>query len=132
MHGRHGKAMVAALGVTALALVASAAASPRAKLLDLFKATPTATTAAPLRAGATYQASLFPLPVRLSAVGGPWLGDQYRTTERGAPRFGWAQVGHPGVKGLITIVSAYGRTPSVGAVIARLRLGGSHEPDSNV
>ena len=136
-HSRSRRVRIAAAAGAALAALAVTAASSQATSTggsppDLRRTTPGNPVAAPLKAGAVYQASLFPLALRVTARGGAWIGDQYRTTERGTSRFGWAQVAHPGVKGLITIVTAYGATSSVAATIARLRLGGSHDPDSNV
>ncbi len=91
---------------------------------DLLKST---TQAAPMKAGATYQASLFPIALRITPHSA-WWGNQYRTTGRGKPLFGWAQFARPGVKGAISLMTAYGPTPSVAATIARLQAGGSHPP----
>jgi hypothetical protein len=138
-HVRRRRILVAALAGAALAAlgitVTSSHAGPTALaagLPDLLKSTPESNQAAQLKAGLTYQASLFPIPLRLAAHGGVWWGHQYRTSQGAKPRFGWVQVAHPGVKGQITIVTAYGPTPSVAATIARLRVGGSHLPETNV
>ncbi len=86
--------------------------------------------------GVTYQASSFPLGLRVTAPDGSWSGTQWRTTSRGKPAFGWAEFGHgPGStppRGVVELETAYGPTPSVAATIARLRRGGSHLPASHV
>jgi hypothetical protein len=116
-----GGAWLAALGVGVVAL--RAAPPP-----DLLQSAAKDTQAAPLKHGTTYQASLFPLEVRVTTAATTWWADQYRTTQRAVPRYGWMQFGAAGVKGLVTFVTGYGTTPSVDATIARLQAGGSHEP----
>ena len=67
---------------------------------------------------------------------GTWSGAQWRTTTRGKPAFGWAQLGQgPATappRGIVQLETAYAATPSVAATIARLQRGGSHLPASNV
>jgi hypothetical protein len=117
---------------TSLALVAvtACAAAAGGAPPDLLRSGPKDTQAAPLRPGVTYQASLFPIPLRITPRGA-WWGDQYRTTVRGSPAFGWAQFARPGVRGSISVVTSFGATPSVAATIARLQAGGSHAPETN-
>jgi hypothetical protein len=121
-HVRKRTALLAALAAASLAVAASAGASDPP---DLLKVGPNENQTAPLEPGVTFQASLFPISLRIAA-NAVWWGDQYRTTSRGKPAFGWAQFAHPGVKGAISLVTAFGPTPSVAATIARLQAGGSH------
>ena len=89
----------------------------------------------PLKTGVTYQASSFPLALRVTPQDGTWGGAQWTATSHGKPAFGWTAVGRPPLddpRGVITIETAFGPTPSVSAAIARLRTGGSHLPDSHV
>ena len=88
-----------------------------------------------LRAGVTYQASQLPLAVRLTPPDGSWAGAQWKSARLGfrgggPPFFGWAAVGEGGrggsgslepPRGLIVIMTAYARTPSVATTVARLR-----------
>jgi hypothetical protein len=77
---------------------------------------------------ATYTAKVFPISLRVSVPDG-WRGGQgqsrqFKGTE---PALGWivlSQGTAAKAQGAITIVTAYGRTPSVGAVVAKLRSGG--------
>jgi hypothetical protein len=84
-----------------------------------------------LAAGTLYQASSFPLGLRLTAPDGTWAGTQWTTSSRGKKTFGWVAVGHGGTsatsppQGVITIVTAIGPTPSVSATVARIHQGGS-------
>lgn len=137
-HVQRRRILVAALAGAALAALGTTVASSHATSLggkppDILVVKPTGPpTAARLKDGVTYQASLFPIALRLTARGGPWWGDQFKGYAHGKALFGFAQAAHPGVKGAITIVTAYGSTPSVAATIARLQTGGSHLPDTNV
>jgi hypothetical protein len=87
----------------------------------------------PLRPGVTYGASAFPTLLRVTAPGRSWAGSQWRTTSHGKPAFAWAAVGHGATRsstpvpllGVITIVTPYGRSPSVAQTVQRLRVGGS-------
>jgi hypothetical protein len=92
-------------------------------------------TLAHLRAGVTYQASRLPLAVRLTPPDGSWAGAQWKSARLGfrgggPPFFGWAAVGEGGgggsfslepPRGLIVIMTAYAKTPSVAPTVARLR-----------
>jgi len=120
--------------VIASVSVAAVAATPT-KLRDLpqsYLFTP-AGRMTPLRAAATYQASLFPIAVRITPSGGGWAGAQWKSGDqyfRGGkpPNFGWVHLGRGSVKGiprgLISIMTAYGRTPSVAATVNVLRTRG--------
>jgi hypothetical protein len=132
-HIRRRRVLVAALAGAAFAALGITLASSRAaaggkppELLGSSKA------AAPLRAGVAYHAAVFPLPLRVTAPEGGWIGNQYRTFSHGRPLFAWVQLTRAGVRGLATIETAYGPTPSVAATIARLRIGGSHLPDEHI
>ena len=137
-HVQRRRILIAALAGAALAALGTTVASSHATSLggkppDILVVKPTGPpTASPLKDGVTYQASLFPIALRLTARGGPWWGDQFKGYAHGKALFGFAQAAHPGVEGAITIVTAYGPTPSVAATIARLQTGGSHLPDTNV
>jgi hypothetical protein len=114
----------------------------------------------PLRAHVAYQASLFPLPLRLTARDASWSGDQWKAnlfppdeienrhltchTNPGVcrpPYYGWAAIGQTGTPGnhapqdLILIMTGYTRTPSVAATVANLRRrghGATYEPSMPV
>jgi hypothetical protein len=89
-----------------------------------------------MKAGTTYGASLFPIPIRVTPAGG-WSGAQWksgRTYFRGGapPNYGWVHIGRgtgrpagTGVpRGLISIMTAYAHTPSVAATVNVLRTRG--------
>jgi len=96
-----------------------------------------------LQAGVAYKASEFPIALRVTPPDGSWAGAQFKTGRLGCcgtingvgnyggpPFFGWAAVGHGGTNpqvgphGLILIMSAYARTPSVAATVNSLRTRG--------
>jgi hypothetical protein len=87
----------------------------------------------PLKAHATYQASLFPIALRITPPTGGWSGAQWKSgtdyfSGGGPPNFGWVHIGRgkTGVPqgGLISIMTAYDRTPSVAATVDVLRTRG--------
>src|SRR5947208_5662328 len=84
-----------------------------------------------LGAKTMYQASAFPIPLRVTTPDGTWTGSQWTTSSHGKATFGWAAVGHGGTsatnapKGVITVVTSFGATPSVSSTIARIRSEGS-------
>ena len=123
--------LAALAGAVVLASTAAAGSAPR-DLLQSYYISQAGTTA-PLRAGATYQASLFPIPVRVTAVGTGWRGVQWKSGSHyfqggGPPNFGWVHIGRgptaAAPDGLITIMTAYGKTPSVATVVNVLRTRG--------
>ena len=71
-------ATFAALGVTLASSHAAATGSSPAELLTSAK------TLAPLKAGVAYQASSFPLRLRLTAPDSTWLGAQFKQPGTGA------------------------------------------------
>ena len=83
-----------------------------------------------LAAKTVYQASSFPLGLRLTAPDGTWAGSQWTTSSHGKKTFAWVAVGHGGTtpttapKGVISIITAIGPTPSVSATLARIHQGG--------
>lgn len=82
----------------------------------------------PIRAGVSYQASSFPLGLSVTPPDDTWAGAQWRTRSHGQPAFGWAALGRLPVdnpRGLIAIETAFGSTPPVTAILARLRSAGS-------
>ena len=122
-------AVSAALGVTLTTSHAAPTASDPTELLTSAK------TLAPLKAGVAYQASSFPLPLRLTVTDPSWLGAQFKTASHGRPAFGWVVVAHPPLdrpRGLLAIETAFGSTGSVAATIADLRYGGSSLPQTHL
>lgn len=129
------RASILVLIVTSIASLATAASATRGKPPDLAKSylfTP-AGKLTPLHAGLTYQASQFPLALRLTAGEPGWSGTQWRSGSDyfrggGPPHFGWVHIGQgppSGIpRGLITIMTAYARTPSVAATVNVLRTRG--------
>jgi hypothetical protein len=92
-------------------------------------------TLTPLQSGVTYQASQVPLALRVTPPGGGWTGSQWKSARLGfrgggPPFFGWAAIGKGGSshqaapRGLIVIMTAYARTPSVAKTAKRLRTQG--------
>ena len=129
-------AVSAALGVTATSTPARTVAAGDPQDLAVSNVNTPAGTLTALRSGVTYEASHFPLGLRVTPPDGSWSGAQWRTTTRGKPAFGWADLGQgPATappRGLVQLETAYGPTPSVTATIARLQRGGSHLPGSNI
>ena len=84
-----------------------------------------------LAAKTMYEARAFPIPIRVTPPDGTWAGSQWTTSAHGKATFGWVAVGHGGTsatsppRGVITVVTSFGATPSVSATIARIRSEGS-------
>jgi hypothetical protein len=129
-------AALAALGVTVTASPARTLMGGGLQDLPVSNVNTPAGSLTALRSGVTYQASHFPLGLRVTPPDGTWSGAQWRTTTRGKPAYGWAQLGQGPTtappRGILQLETAYGPTPSVAATIARLQRGGSHLPASNV
>ena len=125
-----GFALVASVAL--LAATAAAGATPP-DLPKSYLFTPEGTLT-PLRAGVTYQATAFPIGLRLTTHQAGWSGTQWKSGHTyfrggGPPNFGWVHIGKvatpTGVpRGLITIMTAYARTPSVAATVNVLRTRG--------
>jgi hypothetical protein len=81
-----------------------------------------------LRAGATYQASAFPLPLRITPPNKTWSGTQWTTSSHGQRAFGWAAFGQGQTNkaplGLVEIETAFGATPSAATILERLKTAG--------
>jgi hypothetical protein len=146
---------VAALG--SLAVAAAAATPPDLSMSDLFTSGGHGTK---LAAGVTYQASEFPLALRVTPPDGSWAGAQWKanlfspeeiqkrhlkcSTSPAVcrpPYYGWAAVGQGGTsprvgpRGVIIIMTGYGRTPSVAATVESLRTrghGATYQPTAPV
>jgi hypothetical protein len=98
----------------------------------------------PLKAGVTYQASKFPLALRVTAPDASWLGAQWKSSARGEhstkpPFFGWVWLSvsfeNSAPQGLIEILASYTRTPSVATTVRNLRTrghGATYGPTSSV
>jgi len=81
-----------------------------------------------LKAGITFQASLFPLVLRVTPPDATWFGGQGKIVTQKRGSFGWVEFlqsppGNP--LGAISMITSLGTTPSVAATVARLRTGGS-------
>ena len=72
-----------------------------------------------------YEARAFPIAIRITPPDGTWAGAQWITrNSNGRPAFGWVALGQLPVdapRGMITIETAFGQTPSVATIVARLR-----------
>jgi hypothetical protein len=136
-------AFVAALGCSVI-VGAAAAAAPRELFRNAFL-TPSGHVAN-LAAGATYKASDFPIPIRVTAPDGAWGGAQWKADssfqhKRSTvpPFYGWVtfeQHDPSPAQGAITIMTPYtSPTPSVAAMVAGLRTrgrGATYEANSPV
>ena len=85
-----------------------------------------------LTARTVYQASSFPLGLRLSVPDATWTGAQWTTSSHGKKAFAFVDVGHGGTsstgpppQGMVTILTSLGPTPWVSATVARIHQGGS-------
>lgn len=122
---------VAALACSVLAVTA-AGGTPRELFRNAFL-TP-AGHVAKLAAGVTYKASDFPLPIHATAPDGSWGGAQWKSDSSFqhkkstvAPFYGWVtfeQHDTQAAQGAITIMTPYGSTPTVAAMVAGLRTRG--------
>ena len=146
-------ALAVALGLIVVAAAAASSTAPDLAKSYLFSP---AGTLSPLRTHVAYQASLFPLPLRIVAPDKSWSGTQWKAnvfspediethhltchTNPGVcrpPYYGWAAIGQTGTPGnhppqdLILIMTGYSRTPSVAATVTSLRTrghGATYEP----
>jgi hypothetical protein len=116
--------------VVAMLVAAGVAAAAPPELATSNLNTPAGRMTA-LAAKTVYQASSFPLGLRLAAPDGTWAGSQWTTSAYGKKTFAWVAVGHGGTtatsapQGVIALITAIGPTPSVPATVARIRQGGS-------
>jgi hypothetical protein len=98
----------------------------------------------PLRTGTTYAASLFPIAIRVKVPASGWSGCQWKSGSDyfrggGPPNYGWVHLARgpaTGIlQGLVSIMTAYKRTPSVDRTVNVLRTrgrGATYEPTSPV
>jgi hypothetical protein len=124
--------LAAALICSVAAANASANGTPRELFRNPFLAP--AGHMANLAAGITYKASDFPLPLRVTIPEGSWGGAQWKydssfehAKNTVPPYYGWVTFEHRETgpaQGIITIMTPYGSTPTVAAVVAGLRTRG--------
>lgn len=128
------------LSLGSAVVVASAAAATTAKPLDMPESILNCPQgkSTPLRSHVNYQATAFPIAIRLTPPNSTWLGAQWKTGSFGChatnattghpPHFGWVALDQGPTtappQGVIEIMTAYGRTPSVAATINALRTRG--------
>ncbi len=82
----------------------------------------------PIQAGVSYRADSLAVALRMTVPDGNWGGGQWQTGTASRSRFGWAAVGRLPLadpRGLLTIETAFGPTPSAAAIVARLRSAGA-------
>jgi hypothetical protein len=128
------------VALAALASLGEAQAAPLANPPDLPVSFVVCSTgkSIPLQAGVTYQASKFPIALRLTPPDGSWSGGQWKTASAGCqaaegrfagypPYYGWVAFGQgSGVRpprGSVVISTSYGKTPSAATAVHRLRTG---------
>ena len=132
--------MLAVLVVAAIASVVAAKAATASKLPELplsYVICPTGKSI-PLQAGVTYQASKFPIALRLTPPDGSWSGGQWKTGSSGCqvsegrfigypPFYGWVSFGQGSgaspPRGSVVISTSHGPTPSAATAVNRLRNG---------
>ena len=124
-------------------IAAGAAGSTPPDLNQSYLFTP-AGQVTPLRTGTTYQASLFPIPIRVKVPVSGWSGCQWKSGSDyfrggGPPNYGWVHLARGSAtgipRGVISIMTAYTRTPSVARSVNVLRTrghGATYEPTSPV
>ena len=125
-------AFVTALVCSVVAVATAAAATPRELFRNAFLAP--AGHVANLAPGVTYKASDFPLTIRVTIPDASWGGAQWkydssfqRRKTSVAPYYGWVTFERRETgpaQGIITMMTPYGRTPSVAVVVAGLRTRG--------
>ncbi len=112
-----------------LAVIACAASSAGAasNVLDLPKLASNDVTARPLKAGAEFSASQFPLALRVTTPNGTWFGGQGRMDFPVKNyHYGWLElVQSPPAQplGMISMITSFNPTRSVRATVAQLRAG---------
>jgi hypothetical protein len=132
--------LVAGLGSLAVSATATTPKLPELPMSELLTPAGRLTT---LHSRLTYQASQFPFALRVTPPDGSWSGAQWKShSDRyggGPPFYGWAALGQGSTsnvpRGLILIMTAYARTPSVAATVAGLRtrgVGATYEATSPV
>ena len=149
---RHASTLLAALAIVSVTSVAAASGPRDLPVNDIFDE---AGKLIPLRSGATYGASLFPVAVRVTPRGS-WTGAQWKANIFAPqeikrrhlhcpyvckpPYYGWVAIGKGGTSsthppsGLILVMTGYTRTPSVATTVANLQRdrGATYEPPTQV
>jgi hypothetical protein len=125
--------LIVLMTVAALALVvASQALTVAAPQLPFSNLNTETGKLSPLKAAVAYQASKFPLALRVTAPDATWLGAQWKLSARGfhstkPPFFGWVALSdsfqNAAPQGLIEIFASYVRTPSVAVTVRNLKFG---------
>jgi len=151
VHPRVAIAAAVLTGIASLAMAEAATSTPNLPQVPVSQLLTSAGKLTRLHAGITYGASSLPIAVRLTPPDGSWAGAQWKSgrlpaeqaerlhirDEGGPPHFGWPAVGHGGTtpdalpRGVIVIMPAYARTPSVAATVDGLRTrghGATYEP----
>ena len=133
--------LLAAGAAALVSVLAAAAAGPRdLPMTETFNGTWHTTK---LASGVTYQASVFPIGLRVTPPDASWAGAQWKdaTWPKVAPFYGWVAIDQGGTnpngpdppRGEIAILTSYARTPSVAATVGILRTrgrGASYEATS--
>jgi hypothetical protein len=131
--------LLAAGAAALVSVLAAAAAGPRdLPMTETFHGNWHTTK---LASGVAYQASVFPIGLRVTPPDASWAGAQWKdaTWPKVAPFYGWAAIDQGGTnpnvppRGEIAILTSYARTPSVAATVATLRTrgrGASYEATS--
>ena len=121
------KLFYAGLAAAALTAVATAAGATPIDL-SVSNLNTRAGVTTKLNAGVTYQASGFPIALKITPPDASWGGTQWKTSSHGKPAFGWAAFTHGPVnqppKGVLEIETAYGPTPTAAVILGRLRTAG--------
>ena len=129
------------VSVVSVVVVASSAAATTSKSAEMPMSILNCPSgkSTPLRSHVTYQATAFPIAIRLTPPNSSWLGAQWKSGTLGChatnartaghpPYFGWVALdqGRPTAppQGVIEIMTPYGRTPSVAETINALRTRG--------
>jgi len=122
--------LVACIAAGCVAATAAAAKLPDVPQSYLFTQAGVMT---PLRAATTYRASQLPIAVHVTPPDRSWSGAQWKSGTDyfhggGPPNYGWLHLGQgapTGIpQGLVTVMTAYARTPSVAATVNVLRTRG--------
>src|SRR5436305_6619555 len=102
--------------IVGVSLTAAAAATGQPR--DLAKLANSDVNAPALTTGVSYQASLFPLALRVTVPDGSWFGGQGKMVTQARGSFGWVELlqSPPGKPlGAISMITSYGPTRPVAA-----------------
>ncbi|HZQ64951.1 MAG TPA: hypothetical protein VFA66_06970 [Gaiellaceae bacterium] len=118
--------ILASTAVSAAAAVLFSAVAAAGNPLELPRLPSNDVDARPLQAGGTFQATAFPLALRITTPDGSWLGGQGKIATQKRGTFGWVEfLQRPAARplGAISMIGSYDPTPSVAATVAQLRTG---------